>query len=128
MESLISILVVMPEAISAVVAVVSLAVAAWQAFRRRQYQAGFELSDDALRGVVAAIELLPDSPERDKTKSVIRRMAETLGTESEVLARTVKSVEAALDAAGVRTDGDDTGYLVRAAQAAAKYRVPEVGA
>ena len=122
METLIPILVALPNIISAMVAVAALGTAAWQAFRTRDIKRGLELSDKTLGGLVATVALMPDNEHTLRLKESVKRMSDLLGTEKTKLESTVKDVEKLLEDAGILSDGDDTGHLVRASEAVRRWR------
>ena len=122
METLIPILVALPNIISAMVAVAALGTAAWQAFRTRDIKRGLELSDKTLGGLVATVALMPDTEQTRRLKETVKRLSESLGTEKTKLESTVKDVEKLLTEAGILSDGDDTGHVVRAAEAVRLWR------
>ena len=122
METLIPILIALPNIISALVAVAALGTAAWQAFRTRDIKRGLELSDKTLGGLVATVALMPDNEHTLRLKESVKRMSDLLGTEKTKLESTVKDVEKLLEDAGILSDGDDTGHLVRASEAVRLWR------
>lgn len=116
------ILAALPELISAGIAVVALATAAWQAFKRRDMAAGLELSERTIEGLVATVALLPDSEETRRLKNTVKQMSLQLGVERTKLAPVVKQVEKLLKDAGITTTGDDSGSWLRASEAVKAYR------
>jgi len=117
METAIVIANLLPEIISAVIALVGVALAAWQAFRARDLRKGLRLTEQTLAGLIAAVEMLPDSPERDKTKRLIKQMSLLIGTEGATLAPLVEQIVRLLNDQGILTDGDDSGGMLRASAA-----------
>lgn len=99
------------------VGVVTMAVAAYEWFKARRYKEAFEMSEVTLEGLVAAIELLPESEQTKRLKRTIRQVAENLGTEGPKLAKLVKEVESLLKAHGLVGKGEDMAQAARAAQA-----------
>ena len=122
METIVPILIALPNIISALVAVAALGTAAWQAFRTRDIKRGLELSDKTLGGLVATVALMPDNEHTLRLKESVKRMSDLLGTEKTKLESTVKDVEKLLEDAGILSDGDDTGHVVRAAEAVRLWR------
>ena len=122
METLIPILIALPNIISAMVAVAALGTAAWQAFKRRDMAAGLELSERTIEGLVATVALLPQTEETARLKNTVRLMSTQLGVERTKLAPVVKQVEKLLADAGITTTGDDSGSWLRASEAVKAYR------
>lgn len=91
------------------ISAVSMGYAAWQRFRARQNQDGWALTDQSLRAVVAAIELLPaGDPRVQQAKRIIRSVSDSIGTERENLAKIVIEVRDLMDRAGFLAARDET--------------------
>ena len=122
METTILILTALPNLIAAAVAVASLGMAAYQAFKARDLRRGAVLSERALYGLVAVVAMLPDTERTRQLKEAVARISKGLGVEAETVAPAVQDVEKLLRDAGVLTTGDDSGQWVRAVEAIAQYQ------
>lgn len=127
MSAITQIIDLIPEIISALVALISLVVAAWKAFEARDYRQGFELTQETLDLLIASVEMLPDGAEKDRLTSTIRTISEHLDADSagdlaQNLDNIVHEVRDRLRQTGVLTTGDDTGEVIRASEALNRWR------
>ena len=91
----------------------------YKTVKAKKYREAMSLSDETLKGIIAAIELMPQTPTTKALKSNIQKMSTTLGTEKEKLADLVQVISNLLDEMGIKRDGD-VATVLRAADAIRK--------
>ncbi len=99
--------------------IIPAAIAVVKHFKAKKYKEAMNLSDETLKGIVAAIELMPDTPLTKSLKANIQKMSTTLGTEKDKLADLVIVITGLIDELGIKRDGDVAAVL-RAADAIRK--------
>ncbi|MFW5870842.1 MAG: hypothetical protein ACOCVL_04145 [Candidatus Sumerlaeota bacterium] len=105
--------------------VVQLATAAWgayKAFKEKRYKGAWVMSEQTLRVLVTAIEVLPESEKTRELKRTIQAMADAVGVESEKLAYVVREIENLLKSHNVGKDEVDIERALRAAKAVEQAR------
>lgn len=102
------------EIISAVVALITGAIAIYKAVKAKEYSNALDLSDTTLKGIIAAIELLPEGDKKQEVKTQIMGLSMWLHTEKPKLHALVKQITALLAEAGIASDSDGP-HLFRAA-------------
>ncbi|MEN6533755.1 MAG: hypothetical protein ABFD60_06990 [Bryobacteraceae bacterium] len=92
-----------------IISAATTAFAAYQRFRARRNKDGWDMSEQSLRSVIAAIELLPSSDARvQQAKRIIRTVADGIGVEKEKLSIAVEQVRTLLDESGFSAARDET--------------------
>lgn len=105
--------------VEALVVIVSSIWGVYKTVKAKKYREAMSLSDETLKGIIAAIELMPQTPTTKALKANIQKMSTTLGTEKEKLADLVQVISNLIDEMGIKRDGD-VATVLRAADAIRK--------
>lgn len=111
------------ETIAIFIAIITAGWGLYSDIKKRRYRASKEHAQDALKGIIAAIELLPEGGRKAKAKRLAKSISLYLDTESDLIFDLVKEVEKLLSDGKIEITGDDeNSQALRASMAIKKAR------